>query len=491
MIRMKSSKNTTNKKSRLKRAQIMSVESLLSVNLSIPDYQRPYKWSIKNITDLLVDTENAINEGKKYSAFRYRIGTIILHFNEKTNSYDIVDGQQRCISFLLLKLYLKPDMSDCSLLNTNFSHPDSQSNIHANYLFIRDWFAAKKDADRERFLEAFSKLLEVVVLVVPKESEAFQLFDSQNTRGRELDPHDLLKAYHLREMNDLDVRETERVVKTWEDLDQKTLSKLFREYLYRLKEWIQGNKADELTEHNIDLFKGISVRDNYPYAQYYKGAFSYATDFNKSLVPFVTGTQNLRPFQINAPIVAGKPFFEYAKYYFDILEDIQNNDKYEGFFIKDNKIVKTLDLPKYKRGTGNGVTRLMFDTAILLYVDRFCPSRPTKVDTELLNRFVEYTFIWAYSMRAQYEKLGWLVAQNYIMGRTDSGVRNAYNIYKVINESDSPIALLSKLAEITVPLGINDIRDGNVDPLNMDETIDEVCSNYLKYFKDLHFWEEP
>ena len=106
----------------------MSVESLLSVNLSIPDYQRPYKWSIKNITDLLVDTENAINEGEKYSSFRYRVGTIILHYNEKTSSFDIVDGQQRCISFLLLKLYLKPDMSDCSLLNTNFSHPDMTFN---------------------------------------------------------------------------------------------------------------------------------------------------------------------------------------------------------------------------------------------------------------------------------------------------------------------------------------------------------------------------
>lgn len=173
MIRMESSINTLNQKSRLKQAQIMSVESLLSINLSIPDYQRPYKWSIKNITDLLVDTENAINEGEKYSAFRYRVGTIILHFNKKTNSFDIVDGQQRCISFLLLKLFLKPDMTDCSLLNTNFSHPDSQSNIHANYLFIRDWFAAKKDADRERFLDVFSKLLEVVVLVVPKNLRLF------------------------------------------------------------------------------------------------------------------------------------------------------------------------------------------------------------------------------------------------------------------------------------------------------------------------------
>jgi hypothetical protein len=39
-----------------------------------------------------------------------------------------------------------------------------------------------------------------VIINVDKVEEAFQLFDSQNTRGKELDPHDLLKAYHLREM---------------------------------------------------------------------------------------------------------------------------------------------------------------------------------------------------------------------------------------------------------------------------------------------------
>lgn len=42
----------------------------------------------------------------------------------------------------------------------------------------------------------------MVVITVDKISEAFQLFDSQNTRGRALYPHDLLKAYHLREIHD-------------------------------------------------------------------------------------------------------------------------------------------------------------------------------------------------------------------------------------------------------------------------------------------------
>ena len=329
----------------------------------------------------------------------------------------------------------------------------------------------------------------MIVVITNDLSEAFQFFDSQNARGKTLYPHDLLKAYHLREMNRIDVAETEYVVKMWEELDQKALAVLFNEYLYRLKEWVRGNRSGELTEHNIDLFKGVTSKDNHPYAQYYKGAFAYADELNRSHVPFVTGVQNVCPFQINAPIIAGKPFFEYAKHYFDILADIQNNDKYEGYFINDNPIVKTLDLRKYKNGVGNRITRLMFDTAILLYVDRFCPAIPSKVDIEYLDQFVVFAFVWAYSMRAQYRNVGWLVAQNFVMGTaTKEGIVNAFNIYKEIAESDSPSVLLSKMADIVVPIKRNGTK-ANTDDFD-EKDADDVCQNYLHYFKEYKFWED-
>ena len=137
----------------------------------------------------------------------------------------------------------------------------------------------------------------------------------------------------------------------------------------------------------------------------------------------------LRPFQINTPIVAGKPFFDYAKHYFDILTDIQNNDKYEGYLINDNEIVKTLNLREYRNGIGNRITRLLFDTSILLYADRFCPEIPSKNDLALLDQFIVFAFVWAYSLRAQYYNVGWLTAQNYIMGTCNKeGIINAFNI---------------------------------------------------------------
>lgn len=38
------------------------------------------------------------------------------------------------------------------------------------------------------------------MIVVKDRSEAFQMFDSQNGRGKELEAYNLLKAYHIRAM---------------------------------------------------------------------------------------------------------------------------------------------------------------------------------------------------------------------------------------------------------------------------------------------------
>ena len=70
-------------------AEIKSINELLNMKLDIPDYQRPYKWDIQNIDDLLSDITNAISDADRYRTdFKYRIGTIILlsliHISEPT-----------------------------------------------------------------------------------------------------------------------------------------------------------------------------------------------------------------------------------------------------------------------------------------------------------------------------------------------------------------------------------------------------------------------
>ena len=464
---------------------------LNDIKLVIPNYQRPYKWTAKNAIQLLDDIIEAKNDNKEV----YRVGTLILHHEKGDDVYNIVDGQQRVTTFALLLEAFGEDKPIPFLNQQVTDNPYTRENVANNYrAFVRrrDAMAEEKTNDDRKvkdLREFIEEQCELIVVITNDISEAFQFFDSQNARGKKLYPHDLLKAYHLREMSDVGVEETERVVKRWEDEKQNELADLFGEYLFRVREWLRGNYAWELNEHNIDKFKGISKRDNSPYAQFFKGAFAYADMVNRSAMPFVSGMHDLNPFQLDAPIVAGKPFFDYTSHYFEILKDIQNNNKYEGYFVNGNEIVETLNLSKYRNGVGNRIARKLFDLAALLYVDRFCPNKPTQNDLDLFEQFLVLDFIRAYSLRAQYYSLGWASAQKFIMG--NPGVINSFNLYKCISEAPDPTMLLSELADRIMPLPSGRLAsNAKADNIDENEKVDGSGTylNYLHYFKKHNFY---
>lgn len=477
-----------------------------NVRLTVPAYQRPYKWTARNAIQLLDDIIEAKNSNKEV----YRVGTLILHRKQYDNGeveYNIVDGQQRTITFSLLLYALyelekqkerrKIEFLRQQVYNNQFSRHNIPNNLNAFRRRTHKKMEGDENQDHlremRRLRNFIEKQCELVVVITDDSSEAFQFFDSQNARGKALYPHDLLKAYHLREMADVDEKETEQIVRDWEKIPQSDLASFFGDYLYRVKEWINGNWAHGLSEHNIYKFKGITRTARTPYAQFYKSAFSYADFINSSAMPYVSGTREVNAFQLNTPIIAGKPFFGYTKHYYSILKDIQDNSQYEGFYIKGDKIVKTLD-KYFNRGVGERITRLLFDTALLLYVDRFCPATyPTKINTELFEQFVIYAFIWAYSLRAQYASLGWRSAQNYILERGNRDVINSLNIYKLIADSDTPVSLLSRLTDKLTPLSSDDVIYDSVK--KKDRAIDEpdeegIYTNYMYFFKTNKFYNE-
>lgn len=470
-----------------------------NIKLNIPDYQRPYKWTARNAIQLLDDIKDAQNENKGI----YRLGTLILHQEiiDGETIYNIVDGQQRLITFSLLLYVLFEEIDNngidkLSFINkTVFADRHTKNNIPKNLQAFKRRIIKSTSGDLEREQNKYNnqKLLnyilnqcELIVVITTNQSEAFQFFDSQNARGKSLYPHDLLKAFHLREMTDLDADKTAKIVADWEKVPQTDLNEFFGDYLYRLKEWINGNFAQELNEQNIYKFKGINKHSRTPYAQFFKSAFSYAQMVNNSAMPFVTGTREVTAFQLSAPIIAGEPFFNFTQYYLELLHDIRNNNKDEGFYIQDNEIVKTLD-NYFKWGKGNRIARLLFDTALLLYVDRFCPPTfPSKLDTELFDQFTIFAFIWAYSLRAQHASLGWLSAQNFILNQKKDKI-NSFNIYRLIIDSDSPNSLLSTLADrlYTIP----DSKILHARARKKDEIKDNIHSNYLYYFKINNFYK--
>ena len=370
------------------------MSNCLRKNLSIPEYQRPYKWGVQNITDLLLDIEHAISENRLYTDFKYRVGTIILH--KDGNTLHVVDGQQRIISLTLLNHYLDAEF-DNSILQDIYTDNITLRHINENYQCIKEWFSLRKNEKIEAFTNAMKDILEVVIIYVDKESEAFQLFDSQNTRGRALDPHDLLKAYHLREMRG-NTYDMEYAVNKWEEKNVVQIRELFRDYLFPVWNWSRGRKTWTFTDKDIDTYKGVSIDCPYTFARRTYKAMPY--------------------FQITEPFVSGSDFFEMVDHYLQLMKIIESELTSKSEF---DEIRPYLEMNNCSIGMKH--VRKLYKASILLYYDRFHEFDPLAL---------KKLFMWAFMLRIELNNLSFDSINKYAIG---DGIFNNKPVFSMITQA--------------------------------------------------------
>ena len=380
--------------------KIIKIKDLLKMtNLKIPDYQRPYKWTERNVNQLIDDI--LFHSDKN----GYRLGTLVLHKENNKGILNIVDGQQRMITIFLLTYALNEAKKLPSDIEVDFSKeflPDntiSKDNIIKNYDVIRKRINEFGDKNVSFLLYK----CELVKVVIDEVAEAFQFFDSQNARGKALDPHDLLKAFHLREMNDFSTEdERKKVVEQWEDIKSEDLNDLFNNYLFKIKKWVRGETAEKsFTKKDIDIFKGVTLEiQHYPFVKPLK-INNYYINTHKELGQVENLTIGY-PFQIDQIVINGKRFFKMVIYYDKLRKYIENTGSEGNNGIKNyiknihkgaSDILDTLDTYENRYRTGDKYVRNLFNCSLFYYIDKF-----GKVDLELV---IKKIFIWAYTLRLE------------------------------------------------------------------------------------------
>ena len=380
-------------------------ELLKKGNLRIPSYQRPYKWNRKHIRNLFYDLRDAM--GKK----EYQIGSVILHENKHENEghLDIVDGQQRLISISLF-LHLLDDLENYKGANQLLSAEFGELSCYHASENYNEWKNLTQLVGENEAKDICNFLLEncaVSVITMPQErlSEAFQLFDSQNNRGKSLEPHDLLKAYHLRKQDS----EDERIVEKWEQfVEDKDLSlkELFDKHLFRMRRWSRGetgltNKRYgsylRFTEDFIDDFKGVDLNQNFPYLELYRHI------------------ENL-PMSITMPIIDGSKFFEYIESAHRTIKEHKDFLNAElGFSDEPEGEEKNVAYPEgmlniYNSSKGRYLKcHNIFLNICSLFADRFGKE-------ELSKEIVETLFIWSYYPRVKSKAIYDATVGNYASG---------------------------------------------------------------------------
>jgi hypothetical protein len=414
---------------------IIPVGELLQYGqLVIPVYQRPYKWTQKNVSQLIKD----VYTFRKKSA--YRFGTIVIH--DDGENFNIVDGQQRIITLLLIvqaiikfhKTTVKnPELKtllhslDQKMFCPEFSNDISIANISNNYQLIEREVVT---FDEDLIIFLLNKC-EVIQFVLNDVSEAFQFFDAQNARGRDLEPHDLLKAFHLREFSEKDESYKTQIVDTWESMQTDELSGLFTDFLFRVKSWSRLQSARYFTKNETDLFKGVNIDkiDAFAYAVPLRIAHRFVDNYNNNFERQVDMQQMPYPFQLDQSIINGRRFFElvshYKKKYSTYKENIKSLD---GTLSETSKeVLETISKYEGRHRIGDTYVRMLFDCALLFYIDRFGYTE--------INKAIERIFIWAYSVRLNY--------QNVQLASVDNYVLQQQNLFRIVKDATTPTDFFS------------------------------------------------
>ena len=174
------------------------------IDYIIPLYQRAYAWEDKQLTQLVEDISDVFDDANYY------IGSLIV--SKQGSKYEVVDGQQRLTSLYLLLNCLGMDVkhtltfacrdrSNYTLVNISELLQGNRSKLDMDRveqgiqrgIKILQEELSKDEFDKEAFIEKLKKVI-VYRIEVPEHTDLNRYFEIMNTRGEQLEQHDILKA---------------------------------------------------------------------------------------------------------------------------------------------------------------------------------------------------------------------------------------------------------------------------------------------------------
>lgn len=192
--------------------RILDDETLFDkeVHYVIPRYQRAYAWEDKEIVQLIDDINDSTGD--------YYIGSLVVaKVKDKVETYEVVDGQQRLTTLYLLLHYLKSQVGAVGKTLSFDCRPDSnytlthieallsdekrladdedriEQSIRNGLKVIRQKFETGDGIQKDDFLERLRRVI-LYRIEVPEHTDLNRYFEIMNTRGEQLEQHDILKA---------------------------------------------------------------------------------------------------------------------------------------------------------------------------------------------------------------------------------------------------------------------------------------------------------
>lgn len=335
--------------------------SVIEGRLYLPEYQRPYRWTEKELGRLLEDCRAYFEpgQGESLPSHAFYLGSIILHQNQEAASdqslLNIIDGQQRITSMALLAYALNEQGAKLPIPELAYSSPISQNRIKENLRWLQQL------AEKKKLPLIELDQVNITLVVTRSEDDAYHFFETQNTGGVRLGGPDIIKAHHLRatgrhqqnhyarlweEMGGLDVLVAALMRgRYWQALRFRKLSS------YRQPAMVRSEIVAELAEATT-----FGDEDT----AYLNAKISRLPDGGRSQLLMADG------YAMRQPLNGGVNSIHYLQFFHQLrqqlLVDNDLPDQQNFYHLYDEIIVKTKASPFLKG---------LYESALLLYASQF------------------------------------------------------------------------------------------------------------------------
>lgn len=201
------------------------LESQETKTYMIPVYQRNYAWEEDEITALIKDVYDSLNKDNNAP---YYIGTLVT-FKRGDAEYEVIDGQQRLTTiYIILKALSIKDCQNkltygarkvsASTIEKLDQYPDLgkdvDNGIRNGYKFaLKAINTIVGKTELESFTNYFLHNVHIIHYHVPKDVDLNHYFEVMNSRGEQLEKHEIVKSTLSQDLNPADLATFSR---TWE-----------------------------------------------------------------------------------------------------------------------------------------------------------------------------------------------------------------------------------------------------------------------------------
>lgn len=174
----------------------------VSILYKIPIYQRNYAWEREEINTLIKDVYDSLEKPVYY------IGTLVTYKRDE-NIFEVIDGQQRLTTIYIILKALDIDTIPNTLTYSarkvaaatiekmpNFGNENDLGIFHG-YQYAKESLndiVGNKKADKDAFKDYFLNKVHIIHYRVPEDVDLNHYFEVMNSRGEQLEKHEIVKA---------------------------------------------------------------------------------------------------------------------------------------------------------------------------------------------------------------------------------------------------------------------------------------------------------